>query len=914
MRGDSFVPMSSAIEIVQLHRRSCGPVVRLWSRLLLLGFLVVVGSFEDARAQRLQDRRGVLEVGLVMRQLDGVKRVLMIGAHPDDEDTNLLTALARGMGAETAYLSLTRGDGGQNLIGPELGEGLGIIRTGELEAARALDGGAQFFGRAFDYGYSKTADEALRHWPRDGLVEDVVRIIRRYQPQVVVTVWNGTPRDGHGQHQAAGIVAIEAFDAAGDATRYRDVGEPWQADKLYQSRRFGREASPVQVETGSYDPLLGRSHFQLAMESRSQHRSQDMGAPQPLGGRPSGLELIESHVADSGTDGIFAGVDTTLVGLVRGRSGPVADAIRERLVAYRGYVRQAEGSLDLLHPDRAAAPLARGVRELQAAQEQAIVLDPEGSGPLSREVSARLDRAGYALGLASSVVYDVRVDDDIVAAGDSLRLDIRVWNGGRFAVRAEMPRVHTRGDGWLVEITDGEGLATGPVTVRPGDVAVWAYRIEVPAGADVSELYYLLQPRQEEMYDWEGQDDLAGAPRNPPVLSAVTDYALTIPGVDVPVMLSLAAPAEFVGVDKAQGEFREPLLTVPALSVSVEPAGMAWPMGLQEARRVRVFMRNEAEAGTSGRLTLQAPDGWVVEPADLPFEFETPGLSRAFSFNVRPGIGVGEGAHVFKAVAVTDDGRRFDRRVDVIDYPHIPRSLYFAPAETEVSVFPVRVSEGIQVGYIMGSGDDGLEALRQLGVNAREIGPDAVRDGDFSGFDVIVLGIRVYETRPDVAAVNDQLIEFARNGGTVVVQYNKYEYPAGGYAPYPVSMGGRPVDRVTDENSPVGFIDPESPVLTTPNRIGIADFDGWVQERGLYFLKEWDDRYTPILELTDPGEAPKRGSVVVAPVGDGLYVYAALAFFRQFPAGVSGAYRIFANLVSLKGDDWRAYVEAEGQR
>ncbi|MFV2007998.1 MAG: hypothetical protein ACC667_11145, partial [Longimicrobiales bacterium] len=198
--------------------------------------------------------------------------------------------------------------------------------------------------------------------------------------------------------------------------------------------------------------------------------------------------------------------------------------------------------------------------------------------------------------------------------------------------------------------------------------------------------------------------------------------------------------------------------------------------------------------------------------------------------------------------------------------------------------------------------------------DAREVGSDAVRDGDFSEFDVLVLGIRVYETRPDVAAVNDQLLEFARSGGTVVVQYNKYEYPAGGYAPFPVSMGSRPVDRVTDENSPVAFVDSESPVLTTPNRIGMADFEGWVQERGLYFLKEWDDRYTPILELTDPGEEPKRGSVVVASVGDGLYVYAALAFFRQFPAGVPGAYRFFANLVSLTGDDWRAYTEAEGRR
>lgn len=883
-------------------------------RLVLVSLLAVAGSFDMARGQRLQDRRGVLEAGLVMRQLDGVKRVLMIGAHPDDEDTPLLTVLARGMGVETAYLSLTRGDGGQNLIGPEMGEGLGIIRTGELEAARALDGGVQFFGRAFDYGYSKSADEAFRHWPRDGLVEDVVRIIRRYRPQVVVTVWSGTPRDGHGQHEAAGLVAIEAFDAAGDPSRYPGVGEPWQAAKLYRSVRFAREAGPVQIETGAYDPLLGRSHFQLAMESRSQHRSQDMGVPQPLGRRPSGLELIQSHVADSDVDGIFAGVDTTLVGLARELSGPAADAVGEHFTSYRGHLRRAEGALDLLRPDRAAPPLASAVLELQAAMARVEAADPEGGTSLSRELSTRLERAGYALRLVSSLVYDVRVDDDLVAEGDELRLDVRVWNGGRFTVNAEVPRVRTPGGGWSVEIVDVGGSATGPAAVAPGDVALWTFRVRVPAGADVSELYYLKQPRQGEMYNWEGEEDLAGDPRNPPVLSAVTDYTLTVPGVDVPVRLSMSAAAEFVGVDKARGEFRKPLLTVPALSVGMEPTMMAWPAGLQEARSVRVVLRNEADTGTSGSLTLEAPDGWSVVPDEQPFEFDAPGAGRAFTFSVQPGPGVGEGSHVFRAVAVTRDGRRFDRRVDVIDYPHIPRSLYFAPAETRVSVFPVRVVEGLEVGYIMGSGDDGLEALRQLGVEVREVGSEAVRDGDFSEFDVIVLGIRVYETRPDVAAVNDQLLEFARSGGTVVVQYNKYEYPAGEYAPFPVSMGSRPVDRVTDENSPVAFVDPESPVLTTPNRIGMADFEGWVQERGLYFLKEWDDRYTPILELTDPGEEPKLGSLVVAPVGDGLYVYAALAFFRQFPAGVPGAYRIFANLVSLTGDDWRRYAEVGGRR
>ena len=277
-------------------------------------------------------------------------------------------------------------------------------------------------------------------------------------------------------------------------------------------------------------------------------------------------------------------------------------------------------------------------------------------------------------------------------------------------------------------------------------------------------------------------------------------------------------------------------------------------------------------------------------------------------FRVGPVGAVEAGEHVFRAVATRDDGVRFDEQVDVIDYPHVERTLYLRPAEVRVAVFPVQLREGIRVGYVMGSGDDGLEALRQLGADVEEVGPGRIREGDFSGYDVLVLGIRVYETRPDVAAVNDRILAFAEAGGTVIVQYNKYEYPRGGFAPYPVSMGsGRGAPRVTDENSPFTLLDRESPVFSSPNRVVETDFEGWVQERGLYFLAEWDDRFTPLLEFNDPGEEPVRGSLLVAPVGQGLYAYVALAFFRQLPAGVPGAHRLFANLVSLTAEDWNAY-------
>jgi hypothetical protein len=327
---------------------------------------------------------------------------------------------------------------------------------------------------------------------------------------------------------------------------------------------------------------------------------------------------------------------------------------------------------------------------------------------------------------------------------------------------------------------------------------------------------------------------------------------------------------------------------------------MVWPQGQDETREVGVVLAAEADAGLEGQVSLNAPKGWEVTPAAQPFRLEGPGAQASAVFAIRP-LGAAAGGHTFRAVATASDGRRFAERLTLIDYPHIERTAMLDPATLEVSVFPVTVAP-VTVGYFMGSGDDGLQALRQMGVDAREVTPQQLQNGVPEDLDVLVLGIRVYETQPLAAAVNDRILEFARGGGTVVVQYNKQEYPAGGFAPYPVAMQPR-ADRVADENSPVEILDPESPVVNGPNRIGPADFDGWVQERGLYFLSEWAQPFRPVLAFTDPGEEPALGSLLVAPVGEGVYVYTGISFFRQFPAGVAGAYRLFANLVSLTGAD-----------
>ncbi len=883
---------------------------------LALAPLAPLATATAPTALAAQQDRGVVGAGLRLRQLDGVKRVLMIAAHPDDEDTSLLATLARGMGAETAYLSLSRGEGGQNLIGPRLHEGLGVIRTGELLAARALDGGDQYFTRAFDFGFSKTIDEALQLWPFEEVLRDVVFVVRKFRPHVIVSVFSGTPRDGHGQHQLAGRAAHEAFEAAGDPNRYPELAAqgvaPWQPSKLYTAMRFLPREATLGVPTGGFDPLLGRSHFQLAMESRSQHRSQDMGSGEHPGPRSSSLLLAASVVEGTNDDGIFAGVDTTLIGQLGTPlpAGWPADTAR-RIEQYRGALANAAQGLSALRPDGAVAALARAARILGDLRDAA----PEGPG--RQLLEHRLGQLSEALLAAAGVVADVRVGRDLLTPGESVVVDVNVWNGGAFDLSAVAPRLALP-PGWEASPTEEASVPRSrspffrtPVpplsadgTVASGQIARWSWRVRVPADAPSSAPYYLDAPREGALHSWPDDGALWALPFDPPPIRARVAMELD-PG-DGPVgtvALGLERDGEYFGVDQAVGEYREAVLVVPAINVEVDPPGMVWPSGAGGVREIAVALTNTSTTQRSGTLRLEAPDGWAVEPASAPFALEPDGASMSFTFAATPRGAVAEGVHLFRAVAQADGGA-FDAEFDMVDHPHIPRAVIARPATVRVSFFPVVADTDLRVGYVMGSGDDGPAALRQMGMEVVELEQERVRSGDFGDFDAIVLGVRAYETRPDLVAANGALLDFARDGGTVIAQYNRYEFSGAGLAPYPVTIN-RPHDRVTDENAAVTLLAPSSPVFTAPNALGPADFEGWVQERGLYFGGEWDDRYTPVMEMADPGEDPKRGALLVAEVGDGLYIYTGLAFFRQFPAGVPGAYRLFANLVSLRAADWR---------
>ncbi|HEX2093035.1 MAG TPA: PIG-L family deacetylase [Longimicrobiaceae bacterium] len=837
--------------------------------------------------------RGAAALGLALRRIGTTKRVLMVGAHPDDEYTPLLAHLALVEGAEVAYLSLTRGEGGQNGIGPELGEGLGLLRSEELLAARRVDGARQFFTRAYDFGFSKSADEAFRQWPREELLRDAVWVIRRFRPDVVVTVFSGTPRDGHGQHQASAIIGREAFFAASNSARFPEqLAEgvaTWRPAKLYQSLWGGAEGSTLRLEVGGLDPLTGRSPYQLAMASRSRHRSQDMGRPESAGPRWAYLRRVFPE-GGAGEASLWEGVDTTLSfpRLAPDRLPRRLHPLERAAGAYAGAVEKVRQTANPLRPDTMVPALADLVRILAPTALPREVI--EGPDPHAAHRASELEAAQRALALASGLVLDATADDARIVPGQSFILELSLWNGGARPVTVDtlFPVLPA---GWMAEALD---TAPAPRALATGTLAARRWRVRVPADVAPTEPYFLRAPRQGSMYRWPdgpGAEEVRGEPFEPgPVWArAVVTVARA--------RLRLDAEATFREVDPRQGELRRPVLVVPAVSVRLEPVVSILPTG-GASPPLRYRVRLSAERETEGTLRVEAPAGWRAEPASLPVRFPTADATRDMEVTIHAPAGAAEGAHPVSARFQAADGAVYARGVQLIDYPHVrARPLYHAASST-VRAFEVRVPAGLRVAYIEGAGEEGPGVLAQLGITPDLLDARALAEADLDRYDVIVAGSRAYEVRPDLAAGNARLLEYVRRGGTLVVQYNKYELVEGGFTPYPLTMG-RPHDRVSDEASPVRILEPAHPVLTTPNRITERDFARWIQERGLYFARTWDPRYTPLLEMADPGERPLRGGLLVAPYGEGTYVYTGLAFFRQLPEGVPGAWRLFANLLAL---------------
>lgn len=840
--------------------------------------------------------RGAAGLTHAMRQLQTTGSVLHLGAHPDDEESAAIARLARGDHARVAYLSLNRGEGGQNLIGPELVDALGIIRTEELLQARRLDGGKQFFSRAFDYGFSKTLVEAKSKWNERDTLADVVRVIRTFRPLVIYARFTGTPSDGHGHHQFAGYIAPLAFKAAADRNQFpeqiKEGLRPWQAKKFYQAASAAADpatSATLQLQTGTFDPVLGRTYREIAMEGRSQHKTQEQGSIEPLGPAASGLRLRESIVAGRETS-IFDGVDISIPGLAR-TAGLPDGALEMELKAVDGAVREALDSYRPLAPERSVSALARGLRAIRAARGAARVLTaaPEAKDEADFMLAIKEQQFGDALIQAASIVVDPLSNAETVVPGGTLQVTVRTFTGALAAAKVAKATV-TAPAGWQVTaLPSGGGQPVDTPARRETPSHQAHFGVTVASNARPTQPYHLERTREGDMYQWP-EIPARTLAFIPPVLSATVTVEIEGTSVDVD------RPVEFRFADPVRGELRRFVNVVPPIAVGLDSKLLIVPTGSEAARHgVAVRARSFSRQPLKGTLRLLVPPGWTVAPSEAPIALMEAGETSSVPFTITAPATRAAGAYTV-SVEANVNGTIYDRDVQEVAYPHIQTHRLYWPASLTARVVDIRVAP-VKVGYVMGSGDLVADALRRIGVAVTLIDDETLSIGDLSQFDTIVIGIRASEARPAFVANNGRLLRYVEQGGTLIVQYQQGDYAARGLPPFPVGSG--PNSRVVDETAPVRILAPDHPVLSFPNRITADDFTGWVQERNLWAFTNFDPRYTPLLETADPGERPQNGGEVYAEVGKGHYVYTAYAWFRQLPAGVPGAYRQFANLISL---------------
>lgn len=810
---------------------------KVFSTLFLVALLLFGASVTRAQIRPVYDQ-GALGLSQLLKRLNTNGSALMIGAHPDDEDTALLTYLARGKHARTAYLSLTRGDGGQNILGPELGEALGVIRTEELLQARKLDGAEQFFTRAYDYGFSKTLDEAKSKWDEKIILCDVVRVIRDYQPLVVIAQFTGTPSDGHGQHQYAGYITPMAVKAASDPGQCSDAGPAWTVRKFYVRYR-GNDAT-LRINTGTFDQLLGRSYFEIAMHARSQHRSQEQGTLELRGERFSTLKLVSGpQPLPTKENDIFDGLDVTPPGgLISELTG---DSVIPKL-------------LERLNAEPKTLPEIR-----------------------------RNEWATDALLRAAGIQIDVLSDRETAIAHDDVPVSVRLFSAGKLT------------DAKLTNVSFNfpatkKAVAASAQANQFREVATIEedYTVSVPADAPLSQPYWLSMPRADALFTL-AKGQTANWPLGPPAVRA--ELTLEIAGKRV----SVSRPVQFRFADDIRGEIRRQLNIVPKVAVSFdEDLEIVSTNDKEKSRDLTVTLTNGASSPVRGVARLNVPQGWRVTPAQAEFATTRKGENTTVNFTVSPPQKIAPGSYQVTAEASVD-GETFRQSMQTIAYEHIQTHRIYRPTVANVKVIDVQVAP-VKVGYVRGSGDRVPIAIRQLGLNVEEIDERTLASGDLSRFDTIVVGIRAYQVRPDVVANNQRLLDFANNGGTLIVQYQlPPTYTQQVLTPFPAQSG----PRVSDENAPITILVPGHPLFNFPNKITQDDFKGWVQERNLYNFSTMDPKYTGLLESHDPGEPENKGGLVIAEVGKGKFVYSSYSLFRQLPAGVPGAYRLLANLVSL---------------
>ncbi len=814
--------------------------------------------------------RDAAQIQLALRKLNVVGGALYVAAHPDDENTAMLAWLSNERLLRTAYLSVTRGDGGQNLIGDEKGPLLGLIRTQELLAARRVDGAEQMFTRAIDFGYSKSPQETLATWGHDAVLADVVWAIRRFQPDVIVTRFPVTGEGGHGHHTASAILAEEAFVAAADATKFPEQLQyvrPWQARRIFWNRfSFGRVIDPsdpavaksLRVDLGTYNTLLGRAYTEIAAESRSQHKSQGFGSAERRGSILNFYDLRAGDLpaGDPATQDLFEGIDTSWS---RYPGGEKVGSLLKR----------AADTFDKDKPE-ASVPLLiqalNALEQLRAAPAWSDLNVPWIETKRREIMDAIRDCAGIAI--------DVAASDSVITPDSELPVSVTVVNRSKVPFRLSMVA------SLLAMPSKAPGVALEYNKPVKTDLV-----LHFPDRGQTSQPYWLVDDPAKGLYSVSDQTKI-GRPENAPLIPILVT-------LDDPSMNTLifTVPAVFRWTDPVKGEQVRQIDVVKPVSLKLSSHVYLFPEA--QSRPVTVWMRSYG--ATKGKVRLAVPEGWKSEPGSVEVTFTGKGDEAQATFTVTPSTR--EEIGTIRAEFEGDDMRVYATGIVDVDYPHIPAQRVFGAAEAKAVRADIK-HRGTRVGYIMGSGDDVPEILRQVGYDVTLLSDVDLDRADFARYDAIIAGIRAYNTRKRLRLAHPRLLQYVENGGTFVVQYNTTDDLAvAAPGPYPFKISR---DRVTVEEAPVTFVDTKAAVLTTPNKLTQADFGGWVQGRGLYFTTEWDPRYTTVLSANDPGEPAKTGGQLVARHGKGMFIYSAYAWWRQLPAGVPGAIKAFVNLVSAK--------------
>jgi LmbE family N-acetylglucosaminyl deacetylase len=941
------------------------------------------GGQAQMRVAPLDDAKGHVALGLAIRRLTNTGIFMHATAHPDDEDNALLVMLNRGLGFRTALATATRGNGGQNEIGPEIFEALGVLRTEELAAMHRFDGAEQYFTRAVDFGFSFSIEETFEKWGREEITADYVRLIRMIRPDVVLGL--RPDGDGGGQHhQASAVIARDAFKAAGDPAKYPEQIKgglrPWQPKKFYFRGGFGgpaeRSASTgklLSINMAVYDPLLGRTYADIGTEARSMHKCQGMAQLLSLPGpAPSSFELVESTLP-GGTDkveqALFDGIDYSIAGLVRFAGAKPPRELTQGLAALATAVQNTQKAYQTAGGAATVQPLLLGLRTVRQlrAQVRQMPIDEVGRFDIEFRLRQKEREFQQAIVLASSLHVEALADDGVVTPGQDVRVTLMVANRGVADVAIKQVKFDgfAAGDGScdLTAVTQPAGFMFGrgrgqvppagppistlkkdqvgrcdprftvapdekptePYWHREGEAGRYTFDPDAPFGQSYRYSPYYVQitlgfgPETEEvfygqpvLYRYEG-NVFSGEKRAEllvvPALSVrVSPEVAIVPVSAVTPPPQSPAPARTTGRGRAAAPARG---TPPGTGRAGAPSGRgrggvpavaaeppSAPAG--DEREVRVTVVNDTKGKADAVVRLTLPDGWTSAPTEQTIELTREDEARTVRFQVKPPSGAAVGEYAVGATA-TLAGRSYARGFQVIEYPHIRRQHIYASAAATMRIVDVRMTPNLTVGYIMGVGDEVPTAIAQLGAKVEMISPEDLAWGNLARFNVIVTGVRAYERRADLRASNGRLLDFVRDGGTLIVQYNKFEFNEAQYGPHPAKVTS---DRVTDENAPVTIINPSDPLFNSPNKITDAAWRGWVQERGLYFLAPDDSRYREHLSIVDPypsNPGAKTGSLVSTQYGKGRWVYVGLGLWRELPAGVPGAYQLLANLLSIKG-------------